>query len=133
MIDARDMADWIVALAAGPVAGTFHAVSPAPPFGFGELLEAIAAEVGPPDTELVWVSKEFLLARGETAETLPLWPGGDPESDINAADPAAAIAAGLRPRPLRQTIAEVHALLSSPGGESIHRLADSVIQALTKP
>ncbi len=109
VIDARDMADWIVTLASGQVTSTFHAVSPAPPFGFGEMLDTIAAEVGPPGTELVWVDKDFLLAQGETAETLPLWPGGDPESDINAADPAAAITAGLRPRPLRQTIAELHA------------------------
>jgi 2'-hydroxyisoflavone reductase len=109
VIDARDLADWIVALASARVAGTFHAVSPAPPFGFGDLLETIAAEVGPPGTELVWVGKEFLLAQGETAETLPLWPGGDPESDINAADPAAATATGLRPRPLSETIAELHA------------------------
>ena len=115
VIDARDMADWIVSLALVPVTGTFHAVSPAPPFGFGELLETIAAEVGPPGTELVWADKDFLLAEGETAETLPLWPGGDQESEINAADPAAAAAAGLRPRPLRQTIAELHAAeLASP-------------------
>jgi 2'-hydroxyisoflavone reductase len=115
VIDARDMAAWIVALAADRVAGTFHAVSPAPPFGFGELLGAIAAEVGPPGTELVWVAGDFLLAEGETAETLPLWPGGDPESDINAADPAAAAAAGLKPRPLSETIAELHAAeLASP-------------------
>ncbi len=115
VIDARDMAEWIVSLASTPVAGTFHAVSPAPPFGFGNLLQAIVEQVGPPGTELAWVGKDFLLAQGETAETLPLWPGGDEERDINAADPAAAAATGLSPRPLGQTVAELHAAeLTSP-------------------
>jgi 2'-hydroxyisoflavone reductase len=114
VIDARDMGRFIVSLADGgqagqPVAGIFHAASPAPPYGFGDLLEAIAAEVAPPGTTLTWIGADFLLDRGEDAESLPLWPGGDPESDINTADPAAAYAAGLAPRPIRKTIAEIHA------------------------
>jgi len=109
VIDARDMAEWIVTLAAQPVAGVFHAVSPKPPFGFGELLTEISAAVAPPGTELIWASTEFLLAEGETGVSLPLWPGDDSESDINAADPAAAMAAGLRPRSISQSAADVHA------------------------
>ncbi len=109
VIDARDQGNWITALAAGSVTGTFHAVSPAPPFGFGDLLEAIAAEVAPPGTTLTWVDADFLLEAGETVESIPLWPGGDPERDINVADPARALAAGLAPRPIRQTVADIHA------------------------
>jgi nucleoside-diphosphate-sugar epimerase len=109
VIDARDLATWIVSLASEQVAGTFHAVSPAPPFGFGDLLAAIKAAVAPPGTELMWVGKDFLLAEGESAESLPLWPGGDSESAINAADPAAAAAVGLRPRPVGESAAQLHA------------------------
>jgi 2'-hydroxyisoflavone reductase len=109
VIDARDMATWIVSLASRSVTGAFHAVSPAPPFTFKDLLTEISAEVAPPGTELVWVSNDFLLAEGETGYSLPLWPADDPESTLNAADPAAADAAGLRPRPIRQTVAELHA------------------------
>jgi hypothetical protein len=36
-----------------------------------------------------------------------LWPGSDSERDINAASPAAALATGLAPRPLRQSIGEI--------------------------
>lgn len=108
VIDARDMANWIVGLAAGPVAGTFHAVSPPPPYGFGDLLNAIAAEVAPPGTELVWASSEFLLTQGVDEASLPLWPAFDGESDINAADPAAATATGLRTRSVGRSAAEVH-------------------------
>src|SRR5215469_5105867 len=70
VIDARDMAEWIVTLAAKPVAGVFHAVSPKPPFGFGELLTEISAAVAPPGTELIWAGTEFLLAEGETGVSL---------------------------------------------------------------
>jgi 2'-hydroxyisoflavone reductase len=109
VIDARDLATWTVRLAEQQRAGTFHAVSPAPPFGFGDMLDAIAAELAPPGTELVWVDSEFLLAQGVPDTGLPLWPGADGESDGNAADPAAAYAAGLAPRPVGQSAADVHA------------------------
>ena len=108
VIDARDMGSWIVSLVSRSVTGIFHAVSPAPPFGFGDLLEAIAAEVAPPGTTLTWVDADFLAEQGETEAHLPLWPGGDSERDINTADPSAAVAAGLAPRPIRQSITEIH-------------------------
>jgi 2'-hydroxyisoflavone reductase len=109
------MGSWIVSLAERAVTGTFHAVSPPPPFGFGDMLEAIAAEVAPAGTRLIWVDADFLIEFGESAETIPLWPGGDSESDINTADPSRAHAAGLSPRPLGHTVADVHAAeLASP-------------------
>jgi 2'-hydroxyisoflavone reductase len=115
VIDARNLASWIVRLAEDSVAGIFHAVSPPPPFGFGALLDAIAAEVAPRGTRLTWVDPDFLIRAGETIETIPLWPGGDGERDINTADPAKAYAAGLTPRPIRQTIAEIHAAERAAG------------------
>lgn len=115
VIDARDMAEWIVSLVARSVSGTFHAVSPPPPFGFGELLDTIAAQVAPAGTELVWVDPGFLVEQGCDDTSLPLWPGADSERDVNTADPAAAFGTGLRPRPLSQSIAEIHAAeLASP-------------------
>jgi 2'-hydroxyisoflavone reductase len=109
LIDARDMARWIIRLIGRPVTGAFNAVSPAPPFGFGQMLDAIVAAVAPADTSLTWVGKQFLLAEGENDSSLPLWPGADPESDINAASPSAALGTGLSPRPLSQSAAEIHA------------------------
>lgn len=108
VIDARDLADWTVRLLSRADGGVFHAVSPAPPFSFRELLEAILAEVGPAGTTLTWVDPGFLGDRGLDGESLPLWSAFDPEAGSNAADPAAAFAAGLTPRPLRQTIRETH-------------------------
>ncbi|GAA4229318.1 2'-hydroxyisoflavone reductase [Streptosporangium album] len=115
VIDGRDMAAWIITVIekagsdekAG--AGTFHAVSPAPPFSFGDMLEAIVAEVGPPGTTLTWVGTDFLLAEGEDGRSLPLWSEGNEGMAANTADPAAATAAGLTPRPLGRSVREIHA------------------------
>jgi nucleoside-diphosphate-sugar epimerase len=116
VIDARDLGSWVVYLVERSVTGIFHAVSPPPPYGFGDLLEAIAAEVAPWGTRLTWVDADFLVEFGESTETIPLWPGGDSEREINTADPARACAAGLAPRPIRQSIAEIHAAeLATPG------------------
>ncbi len=109
VIDARDMATWIVGLAERSVSGAFNAVSPTPPFGFDALLTAIHEAVAPEGTELVWVSGDFLNTQELTETSLPLWAGGDPDADINAADPAAATATGLKPRPLGQSVREIHA------------------------
>jgi 2'-hydroxyisoflavone reductase len=106
LIDARDLASWVVSLIEREVAGTSHAVSPPPPFGFGDLLEEITAAVGPPGTTLTWVERSFLLAAGQDDATLPMWPGADPDSNYEAADPGRAAAAGLAPRPLAKTIRE---------------------------
>lgn len=108
VIDARDMGTWAVDLLERKASGTFHAVSPPPPFGFGDLLEAIAAQVAPAGTTLTWVDNEFLATAGETYDSLPMWPGGDEFTDANAASPAAAYASGLSPRPLRQSIRELY-------------------------
>lgn len=109
VIDARDLAAFALGLAERGTAGTFHAVSPPLPFGFGDMLSAIASAIAPPGTRLTWVDTEFLLAAGVPEEALPLWPGGDPEAAINAADPAAALAAGLSPRPLRDSVTDIRA------------------------
>jgi 2'-hydroxyisoflavone reductase len=116
LIDARDQAAFVVSLLERSITGTFHTVDPAPPFGFGQMLEAIAAEVAPPGTRLTWVGSEFLLEHGVDGGALPLWAGGEGDgANMSKASPAAALAAGLRPRPLRQTIADIRAEDRLPG------------------
>lgn len=116
LIDARDQAAWIVSLLERSIAGTFHAVSPAPPFGFGQMLDAIAAEVAPAGTRLTWADSSFLVEQGVDGAALPLWAEGEGDAaNLSTADPAAALAAGLAPRPLRQTIADIRAENRTPG------------------
>jgi 2'-hydroxyisoflavone reductase len=62
--------------------------------------------VGPAGTELVWVEAQALEDAGVTPAELPLWAGLAPGRDINALDPSAALAAGLAPRPLAQTVVD---------------------------
>jgi 2'-hydroxyisoflavone reductase len=107
VVDARDLARFVVLLAHGQAGGTFHVVSPAPPFSFEDLLTTVLNEVGPPGTKLVWVPPEVLAREGVTGAELPLWAGVGPGGAL-AADPARAIAAGLRARPLAQTVRDVH-------------------------
>jgi 2'-hydroxyisoflavone reductase len=116
LIDARDQAAWIVSLLERSITGTFHTVSPAPPFGFGQMLAAIAAEVAPAGTQLTWADSSFLLEQGADGAALPLWAEGDQSAaNMMTADPAAAVAAGLTPRPLRQTVADIRAEDRTPG------------------
>jgi 2'-hydroxyisoflavone reductase len=109
VIDARDQATFTVGLLERAAGGVFHTVSPAPPHGFGDMLEAIASRVAPAGTQITWVSSEFLTEAGQDESSLPLWPGDGPDHDISAASPAAAVAAGLAVRPLGDSVADIHA------------------------
>jgi nucleoside-diphosphate-sugar epimerase len=117
LIDGRDMAAWIVGLLGQSVTGTFHAVNPEPTFTWRQMLADIESEVGPAGTELTWVPSDFLVAEGVTDAEMPLWPMGETEgADLMNASPAAAFATGLRPRPLRETIADLHTAIQAAGG-----------------
>lgn len=105
-IDGRDLACWMLELVEGGQSGTFHAAAPFPPVQFGDALAQIAAAVGGPDLRLTWVDREFLLARG-VADELPMWPGAEPEQNLETADSARAFGAGLRPRSLAETAADL--------------------------
>ena len=108
VIDARDLAEFVARLAHGHAAGTFHAVSPAPPFSFEGFLTTVVDTVGPAGTELVWAEAEALIEAGVSPAELPLWAALAPGRDISAADPSRAFEAGLQPRPLARTIQDTH-------------------------
>jgi len=102
-IDVRDLATWIVAALDAGVAGTFNASGAYGTTTMGDVLDSCAATAG--GGVPVWVSESFLLANGVTPWTeLPLWiPQG--EDSIVKASSARAAAAGLRYRPLADTVA----------------------------
>ncbi|MFN8169716.1 MAG: NAD-dependent epimerase/dehydratase family protein [Candidatus Nanopelagicales bacterium] len=107
VIDARDLGSFVVELVEDGTPGTFHAVSPDPVYTFGQMLADIAAVVGPSGTTVTWVDQQWLLDQGESDAGIPLWGGGDPWILANAADPAAARAAGLSARSIRQSVVEI--------------------------
>lgn len=103
-VDGRDMADWIVAMVGRGAGGVFHAAGPSPTFTWGEELATVADAVGPAGTLLQWVDGALLLEHGMDGHALPLWSSGDAGRWVMAVDPAAAFAAGLRMRPLIDTV-----------------------------
>lgn len=103
VIDVRDMAAWMVGLLEDDESGAYHAVSPAPPFTWGQQIEAIRDAVAPEGTTLTWVDRDWLLAQQVDGSALPLWSADDPDVLVMAADPSKAMATGLQPRPLADT------------------------------
>ncbi|HEX6151407.1 NAD-dependent epimerase/dehydratase family protein [Nocardioides sp.] len=100
VVDVRDLAAFQLRLATGQVSGVFNAVRPAQPWS--ELLEA-TAEIAPTGTSLTWVDGSWLTEQGLTGADLPLWSEGVADWE-SAMSPARAEAAGLRHRPLSETV-----------------------------
>ena len=102
-VDARDLGEWLVHVAEERIRGTFNAVRPAEPFG--DLLE-VCHEVSGSDARFVWVDESFLLERevGQWME-LPLWLAGAEAAFIQA-DVSRAVTAGLRFRPVAETVTD---------------------------
>jgi nucleoside-diphosphate-sugar epimerase len=121
LVDARDLASWFVDLAEQRRGGVFNATAPAGRTTMGDVLEAAVAATGS-GARLRWVPDEALVAAGvEPWTELPLWAPEDAMAGTwrVAADRAAA--AGLRCRPVAETVADVWAWLRD-GGEQ--RLPD---------
>jgi 2'-hydroxyisoflavone reductase len=106
-VHGRDHAEWMLDLAEERRPGVFNATGPAEPLTMEMLLEAIREETGG-GARLVWVDEARLLDGGvEAWSDLPLWlaPAANPKvANLLAVDIGRALAAGLRFRPLAETI-----------------------------
>ncbi len=111
VIDARDLAAWIVRAAESGLAGTYNAVDR--PIRRDSLLETCRAVAGG-DSEIVWVDPAFLLEHevGEWME-LPLWLASPEYAGMLSVDPTPAFAAGLVTRPLAETVRDTLAWVES--------------------
>jgi 2'-hydroxyisoflavone reductase len=118
LIDARDLAAWIVDLGERRRAGTFNATAPAGRTTMREVLEAAVAATGS-GARLTWVPDDALVAAEvEPWTEVPLWL---PEADGPGTwqvDASRAEAAGLRCRPVAETVADVWAWLQAGGAEA---------------
>jgi 2'-hydroxyisoflavone reductase len=103
LIDARDLAVWIVRLLEGRVPGVFNATGPAETLTMGAYLETCRRVAGS-DARFIWMDEKFLLERkvGPFSE-VPLWV---PEraQEFETVDCSRAQAAGLTYRPLEETL-----------------------------
>lgn len=119
-IDGRDLADWMLHCAANGISGAFNAVSPAGHTTMGELLTTAVGVVGG-DVELTWVSPEVIEANGVQGWTeLPIWvpPTGELAA-LHDGDVTAAVTAGLRNRPIADTIRDTWEWLQRDGWPTI--------------
>ncbi|MDF2751225.1 MAG: family oxidoreductase [Gaiellaceae bacterium] len=94
-VDVRDLAEWMVAAVEQGLAGTYNATNEGVPWG--ELLAG---------ADVTWVPDGFLQEHevGEWLE-LPLWLADPALAGLHETDVSRAVAAGLRFRPLAETIA----------------------------
>jgi 2'-hydroxyisoflavone reductase len=142
LIDARDLAEWIVRMVEARATGVYNATGPSAPLTFGAMLSRIDAAVGS-RAQLVWVEEDRLAEAGvEPWDELPLWLDLDRNPDFRGflgVDIGRALAAGLSFRPLEDTALDTlawarerpappprpeGAMLPPPAGLSPEREAD---------
>ncbi|HEY4095587.1 MAG TPA: NAD-dependent epimerase/dehydratase family protein [Baekduia sp.] len=117
-IDARDLARFTLDGAAAGLAGPFNAVSRRGHATMASVLEACRATAGAPDAHLTWVAPETIAAAGiEPWTELPIWLPPDHEyAAMHGANVERAHAAGLRCRPIAETVADTWAWLQALDG-----------------
>jgi 2'-hydroxyisoflavone reductase len=115
LIDARDLASWMLDLCDSRRPGVFNAVGPAEAMTMERMVDTIRATLNP-GARIVWVDEPFLAAAGvEPWTELPFWlsPNTVPDNaHLLSADTSRALAAGLRFRPLTQTVTDTHRSLA---------------------
>lgn len=105
LLDARDLATWLITLLETGGAGVFNASGPLAPLTMGALLETCRTMTAS-DARLTWADDAFLLGQGLTPwSDLPLWLPAEVPGPI--LDSRRAHLAGLRCRPLRDTVRDV--------------------------
>jgi 2'-hydroxyisoflavone reductase len=118
LIDARDLARWIVDLGERREAGVFNATSPPGRTTMREVLEAAVDATGA-DARLTWIRDDALVAAEAGAWVeVPLWLPESEGPGTWRVDAARAEASGLRCRPVAETVADVWAWLRDGGLEA---------------
>lgn len=105
LVDVRDVARFVTERATVARVGTFNVAGPRRPATMGRLLETCAAVTGV-EPELTWIPASRLAsARLDPEVHLPLWHApDDPRRGVARLDTHRALAAGLRPRTLNDTV-----------------------------
>jgi nucleoside-diphosphate-sugar epimerase len=117
MIDARDLAAWIVRAAETGLRGTYDGTGPALPFA--DFVEGAAAAIGAPCT-FARADRAFLEGQGVKRwagpRSLPVWVPRPEFEGFLSRDVTESLAAGLRVRDLADTARDTLAWLRAGGG-----------------
>lgn len=122
-VDVRDLAEWILGAADAGVSGAYNLMSPQGHTTMGELLDACVRVTGA-RAELRWTEPSVVLDAGIQPWTqLPVWVpvGSDMHDALHRADVSHAVAAGLRCRPVSETVADTWTWLQGIGGVAPQR------------
>lgn len=104
IIDARDVAEFIIRLVEQRATGAYNATGPREPYAFGAMLTGIRDALGA-DARFTWADRAFLAAH-EVApwSQMPVWvPPVEDSAGFARVSNAKALAAGLTFRPLAET------------------------------
>jgi 2'-hydroxyisoflavone reductase len=130
LIDARDVASWMLRLAADRGSGTFNVTGPAQPLTLGAFLAASRDVLGA-DARFVPVDVAFLKQREVGAWfELPLWTGDGAELLTVRIDRA--LANGLSLRPLDQTLIDTLLWARGPRAAAASSLTGPPPASLTR-
>ncbi|MEU0840913.1 NAD-dependent epimerase/dehydratase family protein [Streptomyces sp. NPDC005962] len=121
-IDARDLAAWLLDAAERGLGGPYNLVSPPGHTTMGELLDTCVRVTGS-SAELRWTAPDRILAADIAPWTdLPIWlPPGELHDTLHAADVSKALTAGLRCRPIADTVTATWAWLRTLDGQAPQR------------
>jgi 2'-hydroxyisoflavone reductase len=117
-IDARDLAIFVLDAALAGHSGPYNVVSRRGHATMRSLLESCRTVAGLADTRLTWVEPAAIKAAGiEAWSELPIWlPPDSPSIAMHAANSERARGAGLRCRPVEETVRDTWDWLSALEG-----------------
>ncbi|HLJ57302.1 MAG TPA: NAD-dependent epimerase/dehydratase family protein [Chthonomonadaceae bacterium] len=100
IIDARDLAQWMVHVAEDGLTGVYNATGPAGPLTMGEVLDS-CIRIAESDARLRWAPPSFLAEQEVAAwSEMPLWVPDSEGAGFSAIDCSKAIRDGLTFRPV---------------------------------
>jgi 2'-hydroxyisoflavone reductase len=114
IIDVRDLSDFIIRLIEGNASGIYNATGPDYELTLGKLLE-VSKQVSGSDANVRWASVDSLNQhKVEAWSDMPVWVPDDEEgAGFSRVDVSKAIRAGLRFRPLEETVRDTLAWAST--------------------
>jgi 2'-hydroxyisoflavone reductase len=111
IIDVRDLGAWLITLAEQQTAGVFNACGPKERLKWGDLLQA-CQKATKATSKLTWVPDAWVARQGN--EVFPIWaPYAGDSKGFHTWKNARAIQAGLKFRPVQQTVSDTLAWYKS--------------------